>query len=98
MLDKAGGTATIWYVLAAVSVVALTFVGLRWLVAPVGGWLVVATAATPLIFVFCELAYLAEGKESPDATWLWLMVLPALVLAGSSVWLIRRRAPASAPA
>lgn len=98
VLDKAGGTATIWYVLAAVSVVALTFVGLRWLVVPVGGWLVVATAATPLIFVFCELAYLAEGKESPDATWLWLMVLPALVLAGSSVWLIRRRAPAGAPA
>jgi hypothetical protein len=80
--DKSGGTAALWYVLAAVSVVALTFVGLRWLVAPVGGWLVVATAATPLIFVITELAYLAEGKESPEAAWLWLMVLPALALVG----------------
>jgi hypothetical protein len=76
----------------------LTFVGLRWVVAPVGAWLLVATAATPLIFVFGELAYLAEGKENPDATWLWLMVLPALALAGLSVWLIGRRAPAGAPA
>jgi Caspase domain len=85
VLDKANGAATIWYVLAAVSVVALTFVGLRWLVAPVGGWLVVATAATPLILVIAELAYLAEGKESPDASWLWLMVLPALALLGMGV-------------
>jgi hypothetical protein len=58
----------------------------------------VATAATPLIFVIAELAYVAEGKESPDAFGLWLMVLPALALAGLSVWLIGRRAPARAPA
>jgi Caspase domain len=83
--DKSGGTAAIWYVLAVVSVVALTFVGLRWLVAPVGPWLLVATAATPLILVIAELAYLVEGKESPDASWLWLMVLPALALVGLGV-------------
>jgi hypothetical protein len=72
--------------LAATSVVALIYVGLRHLTAPVGGWLVVAAAATPLIFVIAELAYLVEGKETPDSSSrLWLMVVPAVALVGVSV-------------
>jgi hypothetical protein len=86
LFRNAGGTATIWYALAATSVVALIYVGLRHLTAPVGGWLVVAAAATPLIFVIAELAYLVEGKETPDSSSrLWLMVVPAVALVGVSV-------------
>jgi hypothetical protein len=79
-----GGTATFWFLLAAASVVALIYAGLRHLIAPVGRWLVVAATATPLVVLITELAYVIENEESDDrsAGRLWLMAVPALALVG----------------
>jgi hypothetical protein len=92
MFNTGSTTANIWYLLASLSIVALIFAGLRFLAPHVGSWLIVTAAATPLVLLIAELAYLIDDYEDPDAGLLWLMVVPTLALFGLSVTaLVRSR-------
>jgi len=91
LYDHKSEAANLWNLLGATVIVALTYVGLRFLSPATGGWLVAAAAATPLIMLVAELAYLAGGGETPDsAAGLWLWIIPTVALVGMSVAAVRR--------
>jgi hypothetical protein len=99
LLVSDSAAAHTWYLLAGLSIVALIVAGLRFLPPQVGSWLIVVAAATPLVILVAELAYLAEDYENPDsAVRLWLTVLPTLALVGLASVTLRRAHQATAEA
>jgi hypothetical protein len=86
LFESGSAAADIWFLLASLSIVALIYAGLRFLAPHVGSWLIVAAAATPLVILITEFAYLIDSYENPDSSVrLLLMVGPTVALVGLAV-------------
>jgi Caspase domain len=97
VFNTGSAAANIWYLLAGLSIVALIYAGLWFLAPQVGSWLIVTTAATPLVILTAEFAYLMDSYENPDSSVaLLLMVVPTVALVGlAATVLVRSRREAA---